>query len=369
MFKGATLPGKKRLDGILPAVTNAVGLGEQAYTPFSFPQAKRACVVLADGLGYQQLVQRLGHAPNIRRLGLGNPVTTIVPSTTAAGITAFGTGQRPGMTAMAGYSLRVPGTSRVFSLISWNDSQVRAETWQTQPTVFENLGPDAAQVRLIQPAKFINSGLTNAGLRGAQVVAAEKLAQRVDATLNQFRKGAKLVYLYWGDLDSTGHTYGWQSERWIGELEHFDAEFGRLIRSLPRDTLLVFTADHGMIDVDERVDIAHIPQLRDGVEVVAGEPRAVHLYTSEPEEVAQRWREYCGDQAWVATKREVIDVGLLGPVSDFTQSVIGDVAVFARDNRVYVDSRVQSAQAISLVGVHGSLTAQEMQIPLIVEVL
>ncbi|WP_216381713.1 alkaline phosphatase family protein [Arcanobacterium phocae] len=371
LFAGAFLPGQERLDQVLPALCSSVGLTDDdaARHTLQLPIAPRACIVMADGLGFYNLLERRGHAPNMRAMGIEKSISTVVPSTTAAGITAFGTGHQPGMTAMTGYSLRVPHTSRTFSLITWPDHAVDVTTWQTQPTCFEELGTLASETVVIQPKKFRGSGLSAAALRGARTRYAESLPDRVQAAVHALTTDARLAYLYWGDIDAAGHKNGWGSDAWIGELEQFDAGIGLLRRSLPSGTLLVITADHGMIDVEHRVDIADHKSLHSGVDVVAGEPRAVHLYTKNPQAVAQRWRESVADHAWVVTRDEVIDSGLIGPVRDLTRQTMGDVLVFARDTHVFVDSRVQSSNAIGLIGVHGSLTRTEMSIPLIVEVI
>lgn len=382
---GAVLPRPGGLPDILPAALHAVGLSPNPVTltdplvttadsetsqgsneqirTLSFPTASRACVVLADGLGFNQLRARRGHVPNIRAVGLSDPVTTVAPSTTAAGITSFGTGQLPGRTAMAGYALRVPGEEKTFSLISWDDPQVRPEQWQTVPTLFERLPGEP--VSIIQPQKFVKSGLTLAALRGATTVVAETLLDRVNAAAFQLKRNTKLVYLYWGEIDAVGHKHGWQSEQWTKELELFDAEFGRLLRILPPDTLVVLTADHGMVDVTERIDIAKNLALYTGVDCVAGESRAVHLYTDHPQEVAARWSQELGEKAWVLETDQAIAAGIFGSTTATTRQRIGNVLAFARGTTVLVDSRYQSEKAINLIGVHGSLTAAEMEIPCI----
>lgn len=370
LFDGACVPGDARLDRVLPGVLNSVGMGDDSRSRelLGFPQVPRACVVMVDGLGFHNLAQRRGHAPNMRKMGIEQSISTVVPSTTAAGITAFGTGARPGATSMTGYSLRVPGTSRTFSLIKWPDPAVNVCEWQTYPTLFEGLAePERAVV--IQPQKFAQSGLSVAALRGARGLYGESLEDRVELAARALKRDATVAYLYWGDLDAAGHKSGWCSDSWIGELEKLDAGIGLLRRSLPKGTLLVITADHGMIDVTNRIDIADIPALREGIDVVAGEPRAVHLYTTKPDAVAKRWQDAVGDLAWIGTRDSVIAAGVLGPVSDFTRQTMGDVMVFARDAHVFVDSRVQSSTAIGLIGVHGSLTRTEMDIPLITEVI
>ncbi|MBS6275269.1 MAG: alkaline phosphatase family protein [Actinomycetaceae bacterium] len=367
----SSLQSNQSLESVLPAALAAVGYsvkaGESARQVLQIPPASQVCVVLVDGLGYQQLQARRGHIPNLRALDIDTHINTVFPSTTAAAITAFGTGLLPGESAMAGYALRSPYNGRVFSLINWNDAGISAEKWQNNPTLFEMLKEEAIHTAIIQPQKFIASGLSMAALRGAPVVPAESLEERVQAAANALRKGKKLVYLYWGELDAVGHRYGWKSERWINELEYFDMGWGSLLRQVPPGTLVILTADHGMVDAERKIDIAAMSALRKDVECVAGEERAFQIYTSDPQAVAKRWEGEVADIAWIYTKEQLIASGWLGKVSARAQQAIGDVWAIAKDTTGFVDSRVHSSAAISMVGVHGSRTEAEMQIPLIME--
>lgn len=332
------------------------------------PGASRVIVVLVDGLGFHNLAARSGHAPFLRRrmADRPDPIQTVSPSTTSAAVTTVGTGLPPGETAMAGYSLRDPATGEPFNLISWN-TDLRAEDWQRQATIGEKLLLIGQELAVVQPAKFLGSGLTNAAWRGGGPVVGETLEDRVDGAIKAL-KWTDLVYLYWGDLDRIGHQRGWLSQEWIVELEMLDSQLARLARLAPPDTLILVTADHGMIDVEERIDIAAVPELAEGVELVAGEERAAQAYTGQPEAVAARWRDYLGDRAVVYTKREWIDSGLLGPVTAQTEAAIGDVVAFANNRLGIGDSRFMSAGALSIQGLHGSLTDEEMDVPCLVEV-
>jgi len=134
----------------------------------------------------------------------------------------------------------------------------------------------------------------------------------------------------------------------------------------------VVTADHGMVDVDRsrRWDVATTPALSDGVELVAGEPRALHVHTRAgapggPDAVVARWRATLGASAIVATRDEAVAAGWFGPVSEHVRPVLGDVVVAMTGRATVVDSRTQSAASMSLVGVHGSFTPEEMYVPLL----
>lgn len=370
-------------------------------------------VILVDGLGAYQLAQRRGHTPTLRGWQplAGGSAATCWPSTTAAALTTLGTGTPPGVTGMLGYSVRRPEVARPANasswrvsahdnlcLISWDGAATSPRQWQNVPTLFERLTLAPGRTRSIRgqlvpyavtvgPARFAGSGLTEAGLRGARHLAADRLEDRPARAAVALRQGVALVYLYVGELDHAGHRHGWCSQQWLAELERLDAMLAELERRVPRGTRLLLTADHGMIDTDDdhRVVLTDHHSLVRDVAGVAGEPRLTHLYTWGADErertersvqVAERWRQALGERAaWVATAQELCgqsrpvqeEVPTLpfGPVSVRGRSVLGDVVVAMADHWVVVDPRVHSPEAIAMPGVHGSVTPEETRVPLL----
>ncbi|MCI5825054.1 MAG: alkaline phosphatase family protein [Arcanobacterium sp.] len=380
LLNGAVLPSERGVHNVLLAACGAVGFdihdaGANVRKPaaarelMGLPTASQVCIVFVDGLGFHQLDACRGHVPAIRGLGEWRHITTIAPSTTASALSSFSTGQLPGSTGMVGYSVRVGVRRTLTNLITFKNSPIPAQEWQPQPTIFELLGERARETVLVEDPAYQNSGLTLAAWRGAPAVFAKKLPQRVDLAVRELQTGRKIVYLYWGNLDRRGHKYGVNSPKWLAELELLDAEVGRLAREAPRGTLIVLTSDHGMVEDSEKLDIAHEAELDRDVSSVAGEERAFHIYTPDPDSVAQRWQRVLEDRAWVLTRDQVEAIGLFGSLGERARSVIGDVIAFARGNTGFVDSRVLSQSALALRGVHGSLTELEMHIPWIAELV
>ena len=326
--------------------------------------AHQLLLILVDGLGYELIEEYVGHTPTLRRVrGDVRSIHTVVPSTTAAAITAFGTGERPGATNMVGFSVAYRGT--VMNLLAMEGGPAPSE-WQPVPTYFERLAAADVASAVVSPARFAGSGLTGAALRGARHVPAETLDERVSAALRELRAGTPVVYLYWSEIDHAGHGSGVGSDSWIANLEEFDAGLARLLRSLPAGVRTVMTADHGMINVNasQIVDVASTPALREGVRIVAGETRAVHVHADagRADEVEARWRDVLGESAWIVSGEAIS--ALIGAGDG--AAVIGDFLVLARGRGGVVDSRTQSASAIAMPGVHGSLTSTEMRIPVVV---
>jgi hypothetical protein len=366
------------LSSVLPGAAGALGLdlttatgtsSLRARSDLGLPAADRVCVVLVDGLGHANLTERAGHAPFLRSLlGASRVLTSSFPSTTAAAIGTFGTGTSPGRTGMLGYTQRDTVSGRLANMVSW-DGAADPRDLQQEPPVLERLAEAGVEVSSVGPARFAGSGMTVAALRGARYLAAESIADRVDTVAFELTAPG-IVYLYWGDVDKAGHHHGWRSRQWGDALSDLDRELGRLARSLPHGTLLIVTADHGMVDVDrsKRWDVAKTPELRRGVDLVGGEPRAVHVYArpDQAASVAARWASVLGDDAIVALREDAVAAGWFGPVADHVLPAIGDVVVAMRGRATVVDSRTQTAASLQLVGVHGSLTRTEMQVPLLV---
>lgn len=356
---------------MLPAALGSLGVEVPGSDRLTVPSADRVCVVLVDGLGLRLLADRAGHAPFLRRLlPSAQPLTVGFPSTTATSMGLFGTGQPAGRTALAGYTVRNPRTGDLANLVSWTGVQ-EPRLWQREEPLFSTAVARGLAVTSVGPARFAGSGLTDAALRGATYVAAEALADRVDATARALRRPG-LAYLYWGDVDKVGHHHGWRSAAWGDALAAVDAELRRLVRSVPADTLVLVTADHGMVDVDpaDMVDVGATPALADGVALVAGEARAAHVYLTPGADdhldtVLARWRDVLGDRAVVASRAQAVTDGWFGDAAEHVLPCLGDIVVAATGGYGVVDSRTQTPASLQLRGVHGSFTEDEMLVPLI----
>ncbi len=370
------------LAGVLPSVAHSLGVPGPPDGLRRLPPAERAVVVLVDGLGARLLETRSDHAPFLhdlsRRPGadLTADVTAGFPATTATSMGSFGTGLPPGAHGLTGYQVRVPGSDRLLNELSWKVGPPpladgpAPHTWQSRETVFERASRSGLTVTMVGPSEFDGSGLTRAALRGARFRAAGDLSDRVDAAVAALRADRRaLVYLYWGDLDRTGHVHGCGSWQWADALDTVDGELERLYAALPAGTSMTVTADHGMVDVspDDRIDLSRDPELAAGVELTGGEMRALQLYCrpGAADDVLATWRARLDGRAWVLSREEAVGAGLFGTVDERVMPRLGDVVVAMGATFGIYDSRVMPRSVVRLVGQHGSLTADEQRVPLL----
>lgn len=384
----ARTPVAGTLADVMPSVAAALGArpgptrddplgGDRPAPVLALPPARHAVVVLVDGLGDLLLARRGGHAPFLRHLRGGPDAAALLagfPSTTATSMATLGTGRVPGAHGLVGLDVLDPARDVVFSELAW-DPEVDPHAWQPLPTVFEGLAAAGHDVVRIGPAYFDGSGLTEAALRGGRFVAAERLDDRVDAAVAAVRAAPRtgpgcLAYLYWGEVDKTGHVHGCGSLEWGDQLAAVDGAVRALTARLRADTLVVVTADHGMVDVPfaARVDLAHDPVLAAGVRHVGGEPRAVQLYCrpGAAADVAATWRDRFGDTVSVLLRQEAVAAGWFGAVDPQVLPRIGDVVTAMRADVAVVDSRTARPEQLRLFGLHGARTPQESLVPLLV---
>lgn len=359
----------------------AAAIGVAAFeNVLKLPAAPRICVVLVDGLGKALLKQRSGHAPFLRGVqaqdSSGEHPRTLhaaFPSTTATSLTSLGTGTVPGQHGMVGYDVLDPRQDKVVNLLGQWDPGVDPLRWQPFPTVFEQIAGDVPCTTVSLP-HFATSPMTRAALRGSTFVGTSNVHARVEAAAAALAATPKaLVYLYWSELDKAGHAHGTDSAQWEHQLEELDAGMKRLAATVPADTLILLTADHGMVDVPRsaRIDYSIYPELVDGVRHTAGEPRMVHLYL-EPDATAESrdqlmaaWVERFGRKAWVVSREQAIAAGYFGAVGESVAARIGDVLILARETIAFYDLRRVRAQAMDVVGQHGSITKAERDVPLL----
>lgn len=360
------------LPNVLPAVAESLGmpLGRARAGDLTLPPARSAVVVLLDGLGLELLRRRAGHAPYLRSLLRDSPELVCgFPATTATSLASLGTGLPPGIHGLLGYQSVRPGDGRIFDHLSWEDGPDPV-AWQPESTIFEQLAQRGMEVVRIGLPRFDGSGLTVAAQRGGRFVGASSLSAGVQAAVRAvtpMRQG--IVYLYWGDIDSTGHMKGLASPEWVARLEEADAALRRLAEQLPRHTSLTITADHGMVDVPftDRLDLATDPELAAGVRAITNEPRAPHVYClpGAADAVEQTWRARLADSALVLTREQAIDEGWFGPVAPRNVERIGDVVVAMGELGAIEDSRTSKPILLRLLGMHGSVTRDEIAVPLL----
>ncbi|MEZ0089610.1 alkaline phosphatase family protein [Streptacidiphilus sp. EB129] len=367
--------GRASLSDLFPAVAGGLGVPNVPATGLVLPPADRVCVLLVDGLGWEQLRAHPAEAPFLTSLlpsslaGTGQPFTAGFPATTATSLASVGTGLPPGEHGLAGYTVRIPGERRLMNQLRWQP-HVSPRSWQPHPTVFQAADRAGVATYQVSSPKFEYTPLTEVALSGGSFLGRLPGEERMDLAAERLGSADRtLVYTYYSEVDGMGHRYGVDSDAWRGQLMMVDRLAQRLAEQLPPRSVLYVTADHGMVDIAarDRVDFDEDPELRAGVALLGGEGRARHVYTLPGAEadVLAVWRARLGARMWVAGRDEAIAAGWFGPrVEDRVYERIGDVVAAAHGDIAVIATRREPGES-AMIGLHGSLAPAEQLVPLL----
>ncbi len=350
------------VSNIVPALLQHAEIG-RGWLPDEVLDAPQVVLLVLDGLGYEQLVERALLAPTLVSM-LRGPITTVAPTTTATALTSITTGAAPGEHGLVGYRMRVAG--ELLNALRWTsplgDARERIDPAELQPIIpFVGTGPP-----VVSHAAFADSGFTRAHLRDTRYVR-YWLPSSIPVDVGHLlREGASFVYAYYDGIDKMAHITGLDMH-YDAELAAVDSLVATIVETLPAGAALVVTADHGQVQVGERL-VPIAPAVLELTAHISGEARFAWLHApgDRAGELFEAAAEAHGDEAWVAPRERVLDEGWLGKaVSSAARARLGDVAVVARAPIALVDP---ANPGPLLEGRHGSLTPEEVFVPLLTAV-
>jgi len=363
------------LSQITPSIFSSLGL-DSAVDHLGVGQSPmgRELLFLIDGFGYDTLATYADAMPTMSRMFKHGLIATAFPSTTATSLATLTTGELPGAHGMLGYTVQVPRSGgRLLNALKW-DERVDPENWQPVQTLFQRASSVGINVTHVAAKRYENSGFTRAVFRGANYRGANVVTDLISETKLALQKSPSFVYLYVNDLDNAGHTDGVGSDKWLAALTMIDQMVSQLMKEVPKGTRIWVTSDHGMINVQDKIVIGLDNQLLQGVSVVAGEPRARHIYLESDSasariETAGIWQEFLGDKALVLTREQAISNNLFGDVvSDDALDRMGEVIAIARGGLVLLELQRAEKEG-SMVGHHGGDSDTESQVGLLTTTL
>lgn len=331
------------------------------WFPEPVPAGGSVVLLVLDGLGWGMVCEHGDVLPTLTAMR-GTRITTSAPSTTAAALTSIATGLPPSVHGVVGYRMRVAG--EILNILQWRTAA--GEPGPDPRVVQPHEGFGGRKVPIITRAAFDGSGFTAAHLRTGRFLGWDTTAILHTHVLDAVRAGEPFIYAYYDGVDKIAHAFGLRDEQLHAELRSTDRIVEDLLAALPSDCTLVVTADHGHVHVGRR-GMRDLDGVRGLVAAYSGEGRcrSLHAAPGAARRLLERARRLYEDEAWVLSRDELWESGLFGPNPNVeVRSRIGDVVLLARSDVAYVaPDALREAQ---LIGCHGSLTAEELQVPLLV---
>jgi hypothetical protein len=352
---------------------------------------RRVVLFILDALGWNQLHAFLSDIPPLQRIyerSQAVPLTVTFPSTTTVALTAIYTGLSPAEHTITGHNVYLRELGAVMDVLRFSPyGDPRREVYAERGvdvhelfpmyTVFEPLKKAGLEGLSVTRGIFTNTALGWLHHVGADVIGYLHAADMFVHLRNTLRKRPRegLTVVYWDVVDMLAHEYGPFSEVVQTAVDHFFYSLERtLLEAIPEreraDTLLLMTADHGQCDSrpDEAVLLAEEDRLRDLLLLPpTGQSRAAYLYANQgqTEELGEELGRF-EDRLRVLRSEDALRSGLFGPPehADRIRHRVGDYVTLGRNGTQLLGTEILRDQ-LSLKGRHGSLTENEMLVPLI----
>ncbi|MEZ4863711.1 MAG: alkaline phosphatase family protein [Caldilineaceae bacterium] len=355
--------------------------------------------ILADAFGWQHVGPRIGHNSLLQQMGDAGVIaqwTSQFPSTTAAHVTCIHSGLTPAHSGVFEWEYYEPVVDATITPLLFSYGGIRprdelkaldiqpAQVFPTQ-SLHQQLRAQGVATYVYQHREYTPSTYTDWICRGAQMRPYLTLPE----ALTNLRLEAQTVdkpayfFLYYDKIDALAHLYGPNSPQVAAEITSFlytlETLFFQPAQRALKNTLLILTADHGQMAVDPAA-VHYINIDRDCVgfdrflrrnrrgELIGpgGSPRDLFLYVQDEllPEARQFFAERLDGVADVHLTQPLIDQGYFGPVPAapaFLQRV-GNLLILPHAGQT-VWWYEKGRYSMRFSGMHGGLSAEEMEIP------
>jgi hypothetical protein len=244
------------------------------------------------------------------------------------------------------------------------------------PNIFDLIANAGGEAVIVGHREYQRSPLTqvqsgDTAYRGHRTLAEFAYLLRSEAERRSDRK--RFIFGYWAGLDILAHSWGPGHPVCALELTLIETILQReVVEPLSRssgDIAIIVTADHGQASVPETDALAlyRVISATGGLRrQQTGERRSVGLEVSSAEQRAAIAAQVGGSGVLIEFDDAVAN-GLFGPppLHPELQERLGDVLLLARGTTSYMFRPARDGATPSL-GAHGSLTADEMLVPLLV---
>ncbi len=365
---------------------NSAGLsGLPSYSVDDFGGVNNVVLVVLDGLGFNRLSKHLndhdGLFAELAQKGVLKAATTTFPSTTATVLTSIFTGLSPAEHGIIGFQMFSRKYGVVFSTLDMKQVYGHSRQVNIAEDFSEKIDPwmsslENAGVRTLiaMPASIAYDGLSRVTYRNQAIIPRRMLSDMLvqsGKVLDQTEK--TFLVMYYSGIDNLEHKYGPYTQEVSLEIENLECSFKNFINKIPdqtkKQTLMIFTADHGVAETRRTYYIKDMPEVNSRLMLPpVGDGRATFLYSypGQSEALANAFRKDVGDFKLFKSS-DLIKAGAFGQTGNEAalRQIVGDFSALATGKSTLQYPFYEEDRDSEMLGSHGGLTAEEMIVPVL----
>jgi predicted AlkP superfamily pyrophosphatase or phosphodiesterase len=339
---------------------------------------KNVVLFVIDGLGYNYLMRN--GKDNILKNNLKAKMMSVFPPTTASCITTFSTGVAPQQHGITGWFTYLKELGMITTILrtrprlggnSFSEIGIDLNRIFTEKSLASKIKVKSYTVIHDDILKSDYNKINNKNSTMLGYTDINGCFESIKKAIDQ--KGQKYVYAYWGDLDHLAHEKGMNSKSAYKHFKSIDKNVKKLAKYLEgKNTLLIITADHGLIDTprERTILLKNHPKLAECLTLqFSGEPRCAYCYV-KPEKLKQfkdYVKKYLKKEFYLIKSEELVKRNFYGLYKSHPRLAdrIGDYALIAKENYTIRDALLGQEEKIH-IGNHGGISEEEIYVPLII---
>lgn len=328
-------------------------------------QKKNIVFMILDCLGTRILEKHLPEDSFLRRHFVES-ISSVFPPTTTAATTSLHSGLCPAEHGWVGWAPYFKEQGRVIEIFFNRDFYT--QEFLTTPQIRDSLPYLTIYQRIISAHPEIEYHRVFPPFDPNGVKSFDEMCRRIPDIVTASRK-RKIISAYWPYPDHDLHRQGTESEIVRQGLLQMDAQLRQMADKLS-DTVLIVTADHGIVDVNG-VSLNDYPELLSCLSLPPSlEARFVSFFVKPDKKdfFAAEFKRNFDSDFMLLSRQDFLAAGYLGSGKqhDKLRDFIGDFVAIGITEK---SMRYQSEQGTgfqSFAADHAGLTPAELTVPLIV---
>ena len=323
-------------------------------------QYKKVVLLILDGLGSYNITNCLGENCFLNHNKLTD-VTSVFPPTTVAATTSLLSAKMPNQHCWLGWSMYYKDINKCVDVFSNNISGKKLKASKTHKT--STMFPYKNIVDMIKENGIKSEMLTPFCEGDNNINNISSIIDRLSVLLKQDTR--QFIYAYCEEPDITFHLNGVSSPKAKDKVMYIQSELIRLSEIIDNETIVIISADHGLVDINHTLLFNKIKGLKQCLSAPPSiEPSAIsfRIKADKKNDFLKIFKENIKGYI-LFSQQELIDNKLFGEGENHPsfKHFIGDyLAVAVSDSVIWHQKKIKIFK-----GIHAGLRHGEMLCPVI----
>ena len=335
---------------------------------------KNVILLILDGMG-SHILEKLSPEGYFQKNQI-DCVTSVYPSTTTAALTTYYSGRPPYETGWIAWSQYFKEYGRTIDMFSHKESYLGQipnfsrlnvfDTIMDYTTIFDRIEEASPNVKAYEVTPLYSER------RSQKTLTADNLDELVDhINLLCQTPDEKFIMAYSDNPDGLLHKFGTSSSEAQDFIQCAEKKISKLYNDLPKDSILIISADHGHKDIDKSYTLLDYPEIQECLIIPASlECRSIAFWVKEDmkKEFEKRFNKIFKKEFLLLTKEEFLAQNFLGfgkkhpKIDDFIGNYI---ALSTSSSMIRIESFLAEGKPVRK-STHCGLSKEEMEVPVIV---